>query len=167
MRRIADGAQDARADVVQQHPGDAPEIDPQIFRRRAHHVIRGIHQPQHQRRHRDADPRQDDAHDQRQYDRGLDRAAQPLAVLGAVVLADHDAGAAGEPGEHADERVDDRPRAADGGERLLADEVADDDRVDRVVELLEDVADHQRQRKGDKKPRDAPHGHVGIFFSDQ
>ena len=165
MRGIAHGAQDARADVVQQHPGNAQKVDPQIGRGRADHVVGRGHQAQHERRHEDAQHGEHGAHAQSQRDRGLHRAVQLLVLLRAVILRDHDARAGGETGEDADEHIDDRPRAAHGGQRLTADVVAHDDGVDRVVELLKDVADHQRQGEADEEARNAALGHVRIFFS--
>ena len=57
-----------------------------------------------------------------------------------------------------------RRARADSGKRLLAVEVADDDGVGSVVELLQEVSCHDRQRKlHNELPRRAP-GHILCHF---
>ncbi len=71
---------------------------------------------------------------------GVDGLADPVPILGPEVPGDHHPRAGGRPVEEADEQVDQRPRGADGGQGLLAQEVAHDDGVGGVVELLEELA---------------------------
>lgn len=68
----------------------------------------------------------------------------------------------GEACEKADQRVDDRADRADGGECLVGDEVADDPGVHHVVQLLKEVADHERQGKVDDQTRDAALCHIDV-----
>ena len=65
------------------------------------------------------------------------------------------------------QQVDDRADRADGGERLVADVVPDDPRVDGVVELLKNVSDEEREGERDEVADDVPLGHVDFaFFAD-
>ena len=52
--RIAVGAQDGRAEVVDQRAGDADEIDPQIEARQPQHIVGRAHQLQHRRAEEEA-----------------------------------------------------------------------------------------------------------------
>ena len=85
-----------------------------------------------------------------------------IGLLRAVILRDDDARAGGKARERADEHVDDRCDRADGGERLVADVVADDPCVDGVVQLLENVAGQKRQGKTQKMPEDTALRHVRV-----
>ena len=85
-----------------------------------------------------------------------------IVALGAVILADDHARAAGQPQKEADKRVDDGRDGAHGGKRLVADIVAHHPGVHHVVQLLEQVAHHQRQGEIDQMLRDAALGHVHI-----
>ena len=80
----------------------------------------------------------------------------------AVVLADDHARAAGEAKEKADQRIDHRPYRAHGGKRLVADVVAHHPGVYHVVELLEQIAQQQRQGEIDQVLCDAALRHVHI-----
>ena len=55
-----------------------------------------------------------------------------------------------------------RGRAADCGQRLLADEISDYHAVHGVVQLLKNVADQKRNGERDQAPEDASLGHVGV-----
>ena len=64
------------------------------------------------------------------------------------MLRDDDAGAGRQADEKAHDQIDDdQIRAADGGQRRLADQTAEDDRVDHGIQLLEQRPQHDRQEK--------------------
>ena len=64
------------------------------------------------------------------------------------MLRDDDAGAGGQADEKAHDQIDDdQIRAADGGQRRLADQPAEDDRVDHGIQLLEQRPQHDWQEK--------------------
>ena len=86
--RIAHGAQDARADVVQKHARNAPEVDAQIAIRHLVH-LRGLlhfHDFQKQRHRQVAQKRAYDARHQRHDHGRLHRVGQLSIVLRAAVL---------------------------------------------------------------------------------
>ena len=78
----------------------------------------------------DADDGEQDADREPQADQRVDRVGGILPAAGPVELGDDDAAAGGEAGKKADQQVDQLAGgAADRRQRLLADEVADDNRV--------------------------------------
>ena len=78
----------------------------------------------------------------------MDGQMEVFLVLGAVVFGDQHAGAQGGALQQTDDHKDQVGRGADGGQGLFADEVADDQRVGGVVELLEQIAQEDRNGKG-------------------
>lgn len=62
-------------------------------------------------------------------------------------------------GEEDHERVG----APDRGERRFTEEASDDERVDDIVELLENIACHEGQGKKQDLLRDAALGEIEIF----
>ena len=64
------------------------------------------------------------------------------------MLRDHDTRAGGQADKKADHQIDDRQiRAADGGQRRLADQPPEDDGVDHGIQLLQKRAQHDRQEE--------------------
>ena len=80
----------------------------------------------------------------------MDGALYAVMVARAEIARDRHARAHGQTLEKADEQEDQRAGRADGGERLVAEITPDDQRVRRVIELLEDLA----QQHGERKSRD-------------
>ena len=71
-------------------------------------------------------------------------------IVRSVVAADHDAGADGSSCEEHDDHVDDTCCGPNSGEGVGADEVADDEAVYGVVELLKEVAEKDGQGEGQR-----------------
>ena len=69
-------------------------------------------------------------------------------------------GAGGKAGKEKDNHAHDDRGRPDRRQSLFADKVAHDDGVDHVVQQLEDIAQHQRERKEDQLPQNGPLGHV-------
>ena len=157
---VAHGAEYAAADVVDQQPREAPEVDGQVGDGVLEHVVRRGHQPQHGPHAGDADQRENAAQQERDRHGGLHGAVEPVHVPGPEVLGDHHARAHRKAVEEEHQHVHDHRGGAHGGQRLLAHEIAHDDAVHRVVHHLEDVAQHQRQREQYDLPHDGPGGHV-------
>ena len=85
---------------------------------------------------------------------------QPLVLLSAKGVADHNPGTNGKAIEEKDRQIHDHGRRPDGGQRLCADKIAHDDRVDGVVEHLKDIAPHQWQREHQNLLCDRATGHI-------
>ena len=73
--------------------------------------------------------------------------AEGALIVSAVHLAEQDRNAHAESRQHEDEQIHHRTRDAYGRKRIRAEESADDQRIDRIVQLLQYVADQQRHRK--------------------
>ena len=142
---------------------DAGKVDGQVGGLLRRHLRRGLHQAQHQGRHENAGCGEHDAQQERQHHGGVHRLPHLFLPLGAVILADDHARAAGEAKEKADQRIDHRPYRAHGGKRLVADVVAHHPGIHHVVELLKKIAHHQRQGKVDQMLCDAALRHVHVI----
>ena len=84
----------------------------------------------------------------------------PLRASCAVVLADDHAGAAGKAQKAADEHIDDGAHRTYSGEGLVGDKIAHHPCIHHVVQLLKEVADHERQGKVDDQTRDIAHNNT-------
>ena len=74
-------------------------------------------------------------------------AAQITVIPRAEQLRDRDRKAVADANDKAEDQIVDRPGRADRGQRTDTAEAADNDSVRQRIELLEQVAQHQRQRK--------------------
>ena len=128
------------------------------------HIRRGVHQPQHQRRGPDPHSGEHQAGGQSQHDGGMDSLAQLFPVFRPVILGDDHRSPGGQTAEKADQGVDDGAGAAHGGQGLLAHKVSHDERIHGVIQLLKQIAQHQRNGKGQQQPGNAAPGHVRIVF---
>ena len=79
--------------------------------------------------------------------RSVDGAAHALPILGTKVAGHHNACAQRHAVDKAGQEKDQTAGGADSGQGLAAQEVADDEGVGCIVQLLEKVADKNRQRK--------------------
>ena len=77
----------------------------------------------------------------------MDGAAHALPILGTKVAGHHNARAQRHAVDKAGQEKDQTAGGADSGQSLAAQEVADDEGVGCIVQLLEKVADKNRQRK--------------------
>jgi len=87
-----------------------------------------------------------------------------LVVFGSEKLGDDHARAGAQTGEHSDHQVDNRRARTHRCQRIGSDVVADHDGVDRVVKLLEQIAQQQRQRKQQQLLPDNSLGHQTSVF---
>ena len=165
--RVTDRTQDTGADVVDEEAGDAREVGAEVDAGVRHDVVRGRHEVQHERYTEDADDGEEHAADEGGGHGGLDGIVEALHVFRTEIAPDDDTGTDGEAVEEEHGHVHDHRGRADRREGLGADVVADDDGVDGVVQHLEDVAEHQRQREEHDLLRDVPRRHVtggGFLF---
>ena len=90
----------------------------------------------------------------------MQRIVNLIVLPGAVILRNDNAGTARKAQKEPDEHIDNRSNRADSRKGFVADKVADDPGIDRVIELLKQVPGKQRQRKPDKMCHDAAFGHI-------
>ena len=88
-----------------------------------------------------------------------------LPILGPQVLGHHDAGTHGHALAEADEQEDGRAAGANGCQSVAAQEIAHDDGISRIVQLLEQVAQNQRHSKQQQVFKDAALGHQPCLFA--
>ena len=86
-----------------------------------------------------------------------------FGIVGAVMLADDHAGTTGKAGKQADEDVDDDTHASHGGIGLVGGVIAHYVGVHQIVHLLEQIAQHQGEGKGQQVTGDIALGHVHIL----
>ena len=160
---VADGPEDAGPHVVDEGGDGAAEVDPQVGEGVAHHVLRGAHEPEHRTGQADAHHGDDRAGGQGQGQAGVDGLPQLLALPGAVVLGDDHCGPGGEAHEEVHQKVDDDRRgAAHSAQSGGAHEVAHDDGVHGVVELLEKGAQQDGEEKGEQGFEDGTLGDLVL-----
>lgn len=162
---VAYRPQDARAHIIEHQAGNAAKIDPQIDLGLHEHILGRFHQLQHGGGQQNAHRRAHQSDDQGQGDGGVDCFVDALGILCAKPLGDDDAGAHRNAREKAHQHIDDGGGGAHRSQCLFADIVAHHDGVHRVVKLLEQIADHQRQSKGDQVLPDLALGHVAGLFA--
>ena len=136
---VPHGAEDAGTHVVDQLADGSKKEDVQIGDREVHDFLRsadGLHGPS---AHHESENHDDGATENRHAHGGLDGPVDGLFLLGAELLADDDACPVGHAYEESDEQVDEGAGSSSHrGERLGSDELADDDGVGGVVQLLEE-----------------------------
>ena len=135
LRLEEDEERDARVDQADEGVRSVEDF------RRCLHPYEQLAAEQH------ADSRQDDGGKEREHGASRRAPAHALLVARTEALARVD----GEPRREADDKAEhqehQRARAADGGQGIDAEEAADDQGIDKSVELLEDVARNQRHRE--------------------
>lgn len=157
---IAHRPKDPASHVVNKKTRDPAEIDLKIFRRQGKNIVRRVHQFQHERSDIDPNPRKDHAADKGDGNGGFHRQMELFVVVGAEIAANDDAGSDGNAVEKQNQHIDDAGGGADGGQRFAADKVAHHKTVHRIVELLKQVAEEQRDRKHDQMPDDGAGRHI-------
>ena len=89
-------------------------------------------------------------------DRGAEHPPRLVDVLAAPRLADEDGRGHAEAEHEGRQQEHDHVGVGGRGERALAEEAADPDRVDRAVQRLEDRGGERRQREGEQGLADRP-----------
>ena len=79
-----------------------------------------------------------------------------------VALGDHHRSAGGKSRAESDNRIDDRSGRSYRGLRLFSDELAHDQRIHGIVQLLEQEADRHRNREADHMHPDIALGHIRV-----
>ena len=146
--RIPHRAQDARAHIIdhgRDHAGKIPlQIDDRILQR----PLGWVEQDERRPRHGDAEDGHDGADENGEQDGRVDGPADQRLFPCPVMLGDDDSRAGGQPDKKADDQIDDRQiRAADGGQRRLAHEPPENDGVDHGIQLLQERAEHDRDKE--------------------
>ena len=130
----------AGGDIVDKHRCAAVKVGAEVVDGAGQHVLRRSHPPQDLGGEDHADDGEDHPGDEAEGQGRVDGGPQPVIAFCPVEPGDQHTGAHGHAVEEAGEHENQVAGGADGGQGLLADEVADDEGVGGVVELLEEVA---------------------------
>ena len=160
---VAHGLHDAAAGVIHDKAKTARKVDAHIERRLIEYVIRGAHPAEYRRSEAHADDCQQYARNDVEGDVCVYCKLHLVVLARAVVARYRNARARGDAGEKADQQEHERTRGADGGECVVAEHVADYQRISRVVQLLEEVAYEERHRETHKLPRDGAFRHSVLY----
>ena len=157
---IAQAAQNAGKNVVERAADDAQKQDHEVFARHHVDVLRRL-----QQRHRPAGDQRAHNHDEYgrhdgRRDRGANGIGEPLFVLCAEILRDHDARADRNAHEQHKQQVENRAAGTDRRQRAVADILPHHDGIHRAVKLLGEIADEQRHRKSDQVAGRVSGGHI-------
>ena len=90
----------------------------------------------------------------------MDGALDACIVSGSKIARDGDARSERQALDKADEQENQRPGGAHGGQRPVSEEPPDDERVRGIVELLENLAQKNRQREASNQPPRAALRHI-------
>ena len=92
----------------------------------------------------------------------MDCFAEAFVIMRSVTLGDHHRRAGGEPCAESHDCVDDRAGRPYRCLRLFSDELAHDQRIHGIVQLLEQEADRHRNREADHMHPDIALGHIRV-----
>ena len=155
MAAVASCLQNADKHVVHDKSQRAGKINTEIRHRKVKHLRRSPHPDQNLRRQYHAHHRQNQTGYQSQRDDRMHRPLHALRVFRAIITRDDHAGAQRDAVKKADQQINQIPRRADRRQRFAAQKITDDQRIDRVVQLLKQVAEKDR------------HGEKDNFFPDR
>ena len=164
MSRIAHCLEDTAAGVVHNAAESAEEIDAEIHDGIGHNVRGSAHQAQKKGSGSDADHRERGAHDQAERDRGVDRDMYAFVLFCAETLAYDDAGSDEKTLDKAHEKEDKTSRRADRRQSLAAEHTPDNDRVDYVIELLQELPHEYRKSKEHYFPGNTALSHIVHLY---
>ena len=83
-----------------------------------------------------------------------------VLISGAELLGCQDGEAGGEPHGKSEHQKRDRAGRADSSKRRRSQKPAYNDRIRHIIELLEDITDHKRDRKFEYDGQDPAPGHI-------
>ena len=115
--RVAVGAENGRAEVVDQREGHAEEVELQIERRFFEDVRRRLHPFEHRAAEEQADGHDKQPEQRTERDGAVARAGDAVRVMTADAARDQNVHADRDADEGVDDEIDERGRRADSGER--------------------------------------------------
>ena len=159
MLAVPHGLQDSHEEIVHDKGDGSGKVDLEIGQRLRQHLRRGSHENQNPRSRHNSHHCEDNAADQAESHGGVDGFLQLLLILLAEIFCRHHTGADGDAVEKAHQQKNQISRGADCRQRVVAEEISYDQRIRRIVELLEQISPEQGYREGDQPFPDRPVGH--------
>ncbi len=135
----------AHAGIIEHQTQRAKKIDPDIGDGGSQHFRRRVHQDKDLGREQTAKDHDQHSGGNAEGQRRMDGQLHPLFILRTEVAGDDHARTGEDAAEEADQHKDQAAGGADGGQRLIAQQIADDQGIGHIVELLKQVAQKQRQ----------------------
>ena len=123
-----------------------------------------VHKLQQIRGGEQADDGKQHSHNAGKYDGGMGSLGDFVWLIGAEILADDHACAGGKAGKRANEHIHNGRHRSHGGKGFVTDKITYDPGIYHIVKLLEQVTQHQRQRKSEQVTEDAALGHIHAGF---
>ncbi len=157
---VAQGPHQGAGHIVQQGEGMPTKDGADVNIRQIDDVVRRIGPDQDGAGHGHGDHRQHRRKEDAQPDGVGGVAAHLRMVLCTEGPGDGDREAAGNAVDKAQHQIVQAAHAAHGSQRFHAHETAHDDGIGKIVELLEQTAQHQRHRKGEDQPERASLCHI-------
>ena len=157
---VAQGAHGGGKEVIEEGEDQAREHDAQVIRCNGHDIGGHLQQPQQRVRQNDAGGGEGQREHRTGNGGGGHLAFHQFGISGTEGRADQNARTQAHAVDEQDGEGHEGIGGADGGQRLLAHELAHDDAVGGVVGELEQVAQHQRDGKADEERRNGSFGHV-------
>ena len=130
-----------------------------------HHVLGSAHGLQHPGGEEHAEDRHEYARRQAEGHVGVDGLFQAVIVLGTEIAGDEHPGACRDAHEKADDQKDQGARGAHRGQSVVSQQIAHDQGVRCVVELLKQVSQKERSRESKDLARDGALRHAhGVLM---
>ena len=156
--------QQSCAEVVDHGGGHAQEVDPQVQRRKAQHVVRCLHPGEDGPGAEKAHHRQQHAAQDTQQDGGVDHPVELLPVPGAEALGGQGVGAHRQTHEQVRQKADQRRVGAHRRQGVVSGPAAHHHDVRRVEEQLQHAGAHQRDGEAQHPGEDGAVAHVDLIL---
>ena len=157
---VAHGAQDGRAEIINQVGRHADEINPKIQRGKLEDILRRAHQLQHRPAEEKAERHHGQAADDGKRHRRMHRTGYAALAARAVFLRHNHTCADRQTHKQIHKQVDERTRRTDSRHGLLAVKPPDDDRIRRIEKQLQQVHNHNRDGKNENPFQNGPGTHI-------
>lgn len=157
---VAQRADDAREEVVEEGAGNADEGDEQVDVGPLEDVLRRAHPLQDVVAKQRGDEGDGERHDGGQPQADKDQLPHDAVVARAELLGHRNAESTAASVAEAENQKDDRRAGSYRGQSVDAQKLAHDDRIDQRVGLLEQVAQQQGQRETQNLGQRPPRGHL-------
>ncbi len=164
MAAVPDGLQNAHKDIVHDKGQGAEKINAEIDRGFRQHIGGRPHPDEDAGSQDGACNGQKNARGKPESNRRVDGFLYFLCFLRAVIPGNHNPGAHSDALKKTDHQKNKVARGADCGECVAAKKVSDNQGVGGIVQLLKQISQKKRERKGDELLPDAALRQQGGFF---
>ena len=147
MAAVPHRLQNPHEDVIHHKTQGAGKIDLEIGHSFLNNTVGGVHPKYDLGREQYARQRHQNPRHQAERHRGMDGPAEIPRIIGAEILGYDHAGAGGNAAEEANQHKNQAAGRTDSRQRTAPQEISHDQRIHRIVHLLEQIPQQERQRK--------------------